>query len=282
MKEQELKRKKPSYRADAVKVILILLTAIAVLAAGSWFLWTAVPDGGGQSQKSPFLSVKAIEVEGETRYDKTQIIEASGLFVGQSLLAVNKVQAYERIAAAFPYIESMEIQNRTVDSVCITVREATAAGAVYFDGGWLVVSAAGKGLEKLPLSSDRPPRLRYIKGAVLREDAGVGKASLDERSLAVIRTLTDGFSRYNFDEISEIDLSDLTDITFLMGGTLRVKLGSDGNLEQELEVLSTTIPKLKNTYGSKLRGIVDASSYSREGATARVVYTPQEVAEGNF
>ena len=96
MKEQELKRKKPSYRADAVKVILILLIAIAVLAAGSWFLWTAVPDGGGQSQKSPFLSVKAIEVEGETRYDKAQIIEASGLFVGQSLLAVNKVQAYEQ------------------------------------------------------------------------------------------------------------------------------------------------------------------------------------------
>ena len=191
-------------------------------------------------------------------------------------------KVFERIAAAFPYIESMEIQNRTVDTVCITVREATAAGAVYFDGGWLVVSAAGKGLEKLPISSDRPPRLRYIKGAVLREEAGVGKASLDERSLAIVRTLTDGFSRYGFDEVSEIDLSDLTDITFLMEGTLRVKLGSDGNLEQELEVLSTTIPKLKNTYGSKLRGVVDASSYSREGATARVVYTPQEVAEGNF
>lgn len=282
MKEQERKTRKTSYRADAVKVILILLTAIAVLAAGSWFLWTAVPDGGGQSQRSPFLAVKAIEVEGDTRYDAAQIIEASGLFTGQSLLSVNKVQAYERIAAAFPYIESMEIQNRSVDTVVITVREAAAAGAVYFDGGWLVVSAAGKGLEKLPLSSDRPPRMRYIKGAVLREDAGVGKASLEERSLAVVRELTDGFARYGFDEVSEIDLSDMTDISFLTEGTLRVKLGSDGNITQELEVLSTTIPKLKNTYGSTLRGIVDASSYSRKDATARVIYTPQEVVEGKF
>ena len=134
MKEQELQRKKPSYRADAAKVILILLTAIAVLAAGSWFLWTAVPDGG-KPQKSPFLAVREIVVEGETRYDKEQIIQASGLFVGQSLLSVNKVQAYERIAAAFPYIESMEITNRAVDTVCVSVREATPAGAVYADGG---------------------------------------------------------------------------------------------------------------------------------------------------
>ena len=281
MKEQELQRKKASYRADAAKVILILLTAIAVLAAGSWFLWTAVPDGG-KPQKSPFLAVREIVVEGETRYDKEQIIQASGLFVGQSLLSVNKVQAYERIAAAFPYIESMEITNRTVDTICISVREATPAGAVYADGGWLVVSSAGKGLEKLPLTSDRPPRMRYIKGAALCEEAGVGRPVLEERSLSVVRTLTEGFVRYGFNEVSEIDLSDLTDISFLMEGALQVKLGADGNLEQELEVLSTTIPKLKNTYGETLRGVVDASSYSRQDATARVVYTPQEVVEGKF
>ena len=67
----------------------------------------------------------------DTRYDKEQIIQASGLFVGQSLLSVNKVQAYERIAAAFPYIESMEITNRTVRSFLYYVPYVTLALMVF-------------------------------------------------------------------------------------------------------------------------------------------------------
>lgn len=274
---KEMQKKRSSRSADAAKIILTLLLAIAVLAGASWLLWTAVPDGGGKDQKSPFLAIKHIEVEGDTRYSPEAIIEVSGLFEGQSLLAVNKVQAYERIAAAFPYIESMEITNSAVDTVRITVKEATPAGAMYHNGKWLVVSTNGKGLEELEITSDTPPRYLYIKGAVAAEDAGVGKNAMDERSFSIVHTLSTCITRYKFENVSEIDLSDTTDITFLMNGILRVRLGSDTNLTQEMEVLSTTIPKLKNTYGERLAGELDASSYSRSDTTARVIFTPQEL-----
>ena len=279
---KETQGKRSSRRADAAKIILTLLLAIAVLAGASWLLWTAVPDVGGQDQPAPFLAVKTIEVKGDTRYSQEDIIAVSGLFEGQSLLAVNKVQAYERIAAAFPYIESMEIQNSAVDTVRITVKEATPAGAMYLNGKWLVVSTNGKGLEELPITSDTPPRYLYIKGAVPAEGAGVGVAAMDERSFSIVSILISCMTRYKMENVSEIDLSDTTDITFLMDGTLRVRLGSDTNLQQEMEVLSTTIPKLKNTYGEKLSGELDASSYSRNEATARVIYRPQEVVDGQF
>ena len=279
---KEVQKKRSSRRADTAKIICTLLLAIAVLAGASWMLWTAVPDGGGQSQKSPFLAIKTITVKGDTRYDHDAIIQVSGLFEGQSLLAVNKIQAYENIAAAFPYIESMEITNTAVDEICITVKEATPMGAMYCNGKWLIVSTNGKGLEELSITSDTPPRYRYLKGAVATEDAGVGRTAMDERSYFIVKTLYDAITRYKFADVSEIDLSDTTDISFFMEGTLRVKLGSDTNLEQEMEVLSTAIPKLKNTYGEKLRGVVDASSYSRNDATARVIYSPQEVVDGTF
>jgi hypothetical protein len=193
------------------------------------------------------------------------------------VFSVNKVQASDNILEAFPYIESINIKNRSVSEVCITVKEVTVMGAVHCGGQWLLVSTEGKGLELLDAVGTRPSRYLYLRGVVPMKGAGVGEQVLDERTFAAAQTLVAAFEQYGWDTVSEIALGDLTDIRVKLDGCTTIKFGSDGNLEQEMEVLSTAIPKLKATYGARLHGVVDASSYSRKGAKPQVIYTPQEV-----
>lgn len=273
---QSTRKKAPSRRADAIKVIVTLSLIIAVLAVASMVLWSVAPTDTSNGE-TPFLSLQKITVEGETRYNHEHIVTVSGMYVGQSVFSVNKVQACENILDAFPYIESINIENRSVSEVCITVKEATVMGAVHFGGKWLLVSTEGKGLELLDIVGTRPFRCMYLRGVTPVEDAAVGKQVLDERTFAVLKTLCGAFLRYDWTTVSEISLGDMTDIRFKLDGCTTVKLGADGNLEQEMEVLSTAIPKLKVTYGDRLHGVVDASSYSRKDAKPQVIYTPQEV-----
>ena len=273
---QSTSKKAPSRRADAIKVIVTLSLIIAVLSVVSVVLWSVTPTDMANGDV-PFLSLQTITVEGETRYDYADIVSVSGLYVGQSVFSVNKVQACDNILEAFPYIESINIESRSVSEVCITVKEVTVMGAVHCGGQWLLVSTEGKGLETLDIVGTRPSRYLYLRGITPEKDAGVGKNVMDERTFTAAQTLVKAFEQYGWNTVSEISLGDLTDIRVKLDGCTTVKFGSDGNLEQEMEVLSTAIPKLKATYGARLHGVVDASSYSRKGAKPQVIYTPQEV-----
>ncbi len=273
---QSTRKKAPSRRADTIKVIVTLTLIIVVLSVASMVLWSVTPTDIANGE-TPFLSLESIVVEGETRYAHEQIVDVSGLYVGQSIFSVSKVEACENILKAFPYIESVNIENRSVSEVCITVKESTVMGAVHCGGQWLLVSTAGKGLEFMDVVGTRPPRCMYLRGVTPLVGAGIGKRVLDNRSFTVAKTLLQAFDYYKWTTVSEISLGDMTDIRFKLDGCTTVKLGSDGNLKQQMEVLSTAIPKLKGTYGDRLRGVVDASSYSRKGAKPQVIYTPQEV-----
>ena len=159
-------------RITRFQMAVILFVAILVVTGGvAALLVVASRSGTSGSGKHAAFGIKKIEVAGETRYAHDAIINASGLSVGQSILFANKKKAAEKIAAAFPYIETISIRNSSFDTVQISVKEMEAAGAIYADGKWLVVSANGKALEALPVEGDRPPRYLYFNCLLYTSDA---------------------------------------------------------------------------------------------------------------
>ena len=100
--------------------------------------------------KSAVFGVKSVTVEGETRYSKEAIVGISGIRVGQSIFSVNKRSAAEKVKAAFPYLDTVEISSASFDDIRIKITETEPIGAIYAGGSWIVVGRDGRGLEALP------------------------------------------------------------------------------------------------------------------------------------
>ena len=130
-------RKHKRYRANRgrfgafSKVFSVLLVACALIVASVIF-----------------FRVNTIEVVGNTRYTEEEIIEASGLKVGDNLATLPKAKLVASILRKLPYVEAVTPQRQLPDTVILRIRERIAAASVdSVEGRWLMTSQ-GKLLEQ--------------------------------------------------------------------------------------------------------------------------------------
>lgn len=300
MKESKKTREttvKKKRRISRFHLAVILFAAILVVSAGLTVLLIVqalqgdAPDAAETPEKPSAFGVQEILVEGDTRYDEQEIIQASGIRVGQSVFSLNLKLAAQNVLAAFPYLETVDIQKVSFGTVRIALKEVEVIGARYADGAWIVVGSNGKALEALPVEGDRPPRYLYFKG-VTPQTAVVGEAAMDEESLRIIRTLLTAFADFRQEadeaeelpavdltrEIVEIDITNKADIRLNWKNRMVIKLGNESNLYKEINVLATSLALLQKSQGHGIAGQIDLRSYSDSDAdNNKLFYTPQDV-----
>ena len=106
---EEVKRE----HRQASKVIFVLVVIAAIVAV--FALVTSIV--------LLLFPVKEIEVLGDSRYDYSEIIEASGIKNGTRLYFLNEEKAEKAILSAFPYLESVEINSYFPNRVKIEIKE---------------------------------------------------------------------------------------------------------------------------------------------------------------
>ena len=95
-----------------------------------------------------FFRVNAIQVEGNVRYTPEEIIDASGIRIGDNLIALSRSRISTGIRAQLPYVEGVAIHRSYPDKLVIRVTERVASASVdSAEGRWLI-SSQGKLLEK--------------------------------------------------------------------------------------------------------------------------------------
>ena len=274
-REQPTRPNVKKQRRPLLSVCFVLFLMMVVLGGATVFLWMSLPSHNRKREASVALfGVQSVTVSGETRYDSEAIIQASGIRKGQSIFSLNKTKAHDAVLASFPYLETVEIFNDTLNTVEIRVTETKALGAMYFKGNWLVVGRNGKGLELLPLRSNTPPRYLYLKGVTPPEGAGVGANSLPDRCREIVDILQTAWETYQFTGVSEVDLSDLTNVRLRLNNRIMVKLGNTTQLNNQMAVLADSLKYVYESYGRRAEGVLDLSSYANEDATDMVVFTP--------
>ncbi len=226
-----------------------------------------------------WLGVESITVEGNTRYDDEAIVGVSGIEEGTSVFSVNTRAAERRIRREFSYAESVKIKIGFKRDVTIRITEAEELGAVYADGKWVVVSNEGVGLMHLPLESERPFRRLYLKGVKTKTDK-IGKQVVNDSELSIIRELRTAMDTHGLTGVSEIDLSDRSNIRLNWKNRIIVELGSDTNLSYEIAATVSAIPKILSRHGDTATGILNLSQYSDETVSSPViVFTPSSILE---
>lgn len=279
-------KRKKRRRINRFYTMLLLLVGIAGMLVATVVMrsiWKSAEKAHGQPAASGetasgneggIFSIKKVTVAGDTRYQTEDIVQASGIYVGQSIWSVDKKGAIENILRAFPYIETAAVANTAYDAIEITVTETEELGAMYADGQWLVVGTNGKALEALPVEGDRPMRYLYFKGATPLTGE-LGKQAMDDRSLAIAQELVEAFETYGLTGVCEIDMTNKSDIRLNWNNRITVKMGNDSQLTHEVGVVVSMLPGIEEQYGSDARGQIDASAYSSGRVYA--VFTPEDL-----
>ncbi len=279
-KQPPKKKKKRRLRPFRVAIlVLILLVLVGGIVAGVLLLLRpGVKAQPGEENTQAVFGVKTIDVEGSVHYTAEEIVEASGLYIGQSIFSLKKRQAAEKILQAFPYVEQVTVDSPTLTTLKITIEEAEPVAVVAKDDGWIILGANGKGLEALPEGSERLSEYVRVRCGLL-DDAAVGSRLLSDESMDALQALFTAFSAHSLTDIREIDLRDDTDIRLNWRDQIVLALGNDINLDHKIEVLAAKVISLVlEKHGDTARGVINVSSYSGSDPDQyQAVFTPENL-----
>ena len=230
-------RRKRRIRRRIIR-IAIVLTALLLVALLIALVVLRISGGiaKDKGEAASLLAVKAIEVEGDTRYTDEEIIAASGIYVGESLLVINKVEAHNAVLARFPYLDTVDVGNASFSTIRIQVRETPVMGVVETAAGYLVVGENNRALELITDEATLPAGAVRIQEATLLEET-VGKPLLDERSLRVTATLLSAARQYGLADVTGIQLGQKTNIRLMWKNQIEVVLGNESNLALQIKAL---------------------------------------------
>ena len=90
-----------------------------------------------------FFRVNQITVEGNSRYSAQEIIDASGVELGENLLLINKPQTSGNITRKLSYVQNVAVIRRPPDGLTLRITESTAAAVKQEGGYWVANDARG-------------------------------------------------------------------------------------------------------------------------------------------
>lgn len=179
------------------------------------------------------LKINTIEVVNNERYTAEEIINASGIKKGSSMLFVNADKISEKIEELLPYAEEAKIERQWPDKVRITIETATATFAVDTGSGYILLNDDCKVLEA---SADFLVSTAATLKGISIEKCVQGKAIelngnyKTEDIVNLISAMRDS----NIGKITAMDLSDDYCAVIVLEHRIEVKLGMISGADEKL------------------------------------------------
>jgi len=196
---------------------------------------------------SVFFRVNEIEISGDTRYAREEIIEASEIEFGAHLFFLREDAARANILSRLPYTGHVEIVRRFPSRIEIIVTEALPVAFLWADGGYLLLERSARILER---TDHRPmQRLIYLQGLetpiLPREGEVLALGEEGREQLAYLQEILDLFGNLGLVPwVSELDMSDVHNPQFVYDERFTVLLGPRQNVRHDLNMFVGILAEL--------------------------------------
>lgn len=173
-----------------------------------------------------FFRVSDVQVVGNSRYTAQEIIDVTGVKIGDNLFALDRAKIAREIRSRLPYIQTVSIRQALPDGLVITVTEGKAVAAIAHESRWWLMDSAGKLLEVVSSPGDYPT----VTGlSPLAPAAGTDLATAEEQRprLRRLRELLEGLEDNGLlDKLGSVDLSEDYQTTLVYDGRFTVQLST--------------------------------------------------------
>lgn len=212
-----------------------------------------------------FFKVTDIQVTGSKLYTREQILGASGVALGDSIISIRRTEVAARLTVLLPYIEDVQVERILPGTVTIKVTESDAAFAVGASDGtiWLM-NASGKLLEQADLGAADYPKLTGVTAQA--PEPGVQINTAQTENLAVALQLLELLEKTELaPRITEIDVAQTYDIVVWYGDLYEIHLGGSDELDYKLRYLLSILDQLDSARG----GMIDLTLEEKDVAIFR-------------
>ena len=188
------------------------------------------------------FNIKNIVVKGDVDYTDEDIIRVSGIGYGDNLVRLDSKKASESILSSMIFIEKAEIDKQYPDTLVINVSRCIATADIEYDGGYLIVSANGKILDK---SDTRSEELLLVQGfEPADETPSTYLKSIDSQKDGIFYELFDSIKSDNDHEIVSFDITDKYEISVNYGNKIFFDMGNSNDISYKLDLAATVLNDL--------------------------------------
>ena len=212
--------------------------------------------------------VKSFDVEGAGVYTNDEIVAASGIAVGKSLIFADLDEAEKNIEKLLPYTDEVKITKKLPDKIIIRCESTEKAFAIGMSNGLYALTNGN--LKVLEITGEQPSDVALIVGTVpveaeagriavfdvLQEDEK--KDEFVDETLNLLLEITEAITRNETKDINLISVAEKNDIYLIYQGRIVMKLGNSSELSSKLS-LGNKVINSENTIDPFQFGTIDLS-----------------------
>lgn len=209
--------------------------------------------------------VKTFTVEGTSPYAKEEIIAASGISEGKSLIFADLDEAAAAIEKTLPYTDNVKLTKKLPDGIVIRFEETYKAFAFQISGGMFALTNSE--LKVLELSATVPDGVALITGASpvktyvgevlsfveISEDKN---EEIKDETFELLLEITQSIAQNGTQDINLIDIADTNNIYLIYQQRIVLKLGDSSELAAKLSLGNRVINE-ENTIDPSQCGTID-------------------------
>lgn len=223
------------------------------------------------------FDLKEVTISGVSLYTSEQILTVGGVTTGANLIRTNTSVIEDRLIDTLPYVEDVRVSKSYPNGLKIEVTEARKCAEIENAGRYCVLSKKGNILEVDNVYHD--PSLPLITGFELKEPkANQPAESKDAGKTKVLMQLIGDIEKSGFTNVTEIDMTNRTDLFLKYDNRIDIQLGSSLDMQYKLESIKAVIDnKLIDGYEGLLRYNGANSGISAIPKAALTTRPPQQI-----
>lgn len=198
---------------------------------------------------SPLFHVQKLEVEGNGKISKEEIISLSQIQTGESTYKISKAKVEENIKQN-PYIESVTVKRKLPDEVSLIVKERITTFMLEYGGGYVYLNNQGYMLE---ISTQKLQVPILQGGETLEEEIKIGNRLCKEdlNKMSRVLRIIESASNIGIESlISKIDISNKDNYKLIFDSEAKTAyLGDESNLSTKMLYIKALLEDNKTIPG---------------------------------
>lgn len=225
-------------------------------------------------------------------YTEDDIIAALGIETGTNLFGFSATEKTVQLQAQFPYLDNVAVGVQLPGTVVIQVQPATERFACAYVGGWVVLSdslkilrvdgAQPEGLTVLACSL--PADFNPIAGqfvspqsynSLLEGEPATAETSQQTATDVLMQLLEDLEAEGLQDGVTQIDVTDLSQIQFTYQDRIQVVVGNSNRMDYKVRLAAVAILDPDKGLSASDKGTLDVS-YQQTDGEIQGYFAPEE------
>jgi len=225
-----------------------------------------------------FFPIKQINIVGNERYNKEEIVASIGVIKGDNLLLASESRANKVLKQEFTYIESVEFDKKIPFTLEVKINEYQTYAQLNINNQYIKFGYDGKILD----IAKKPQKNSPVVTGINLEEFEIGDTidlTSEDGKLSKVVEIIKAFEKNEIDGITLINLEDIQDIRVTYKDRIVMLLGSNSNLDKKLIHAKATLEAKGNNSETGTLNLSRIPSVKNEASFIPRELEPEEMAK---